>query len=100
MITVETPATSKPLVLAESANIIEYITEHFGPSLIPKRYAADKEGQVGGETEEWLRYRFFMHHVEGSLMVYLLVGFLVSRTCPVNATPPPRDSRTLNSRAV
>ena len=78
VITVEAPAASKPLVIAESAFIIEYLTEHFGPWLVPKRYKQGREGEVGGESEEWLRYRFFMHYAEGSLMTYLLVALLVS----------------------
>ena len=78
VITVEAPAASKPLVIAESAFIVEYLTEHFGPWLVPKRYAKGREGEVGGESEEWLRYRFFMHYAEGGLMTYLLVALLVS----------------------
>jgi len=78
VIAVEAPASSKPLVIAESAFIIEYLTEHFGSWLAPKRYADGKERQVGGESEEWLRYRFFMHYAEGSLMTYILVSLLVS----------------------
>ncbi|KAI9880239.1 MAG: hypothetical protein M1830_004583 [Pleopsidium flavum] len=64
VITVEAPTAPKPLVIAESAFIIEYLTEHFGTWLAPKRYAEGKEGQIGGESEEWLRYRFFMHYAE------------------------------------
>jgi len=82
VITVDAPAASKPLVIAESALIIEYLTEHFGPWLVPKRYADGKEGQIGGESEEWLRYRFFMHYAEGTLMTYLIVALLVSSQCP------------------
>lgn len=75
----------KPLVIAESALIIEYLTEHFGTWLVPERYVKGKEGQAGGETEEWLRYRFFMHYAEGSLMTYLIVSLIVKniKTAPV-----------------
>ncbi|KAI6874690.1 hypothetical protein KC334_g18422, partial [Hortaea werneckii] len=62
VITVESPALSKPMVVAESAAICEYLCDHFAPHLVPKRYKEGKEGQVGGETEEWLRYRFYMHY--------------------------------------
>lgn len=78
VVTVDPLAGSKPLVIAESAFIIEYLTEHFGSWLAPKRYTEGKEGQIGGESAEWLRYRFFMHYGEGSLMTYLLVALLVS----------------------
>ncbi|ERF73535.1 hypothetical protein EPUS_07740 [Endocarpon pusillum Z07020] len=65
---IESPATSKRLVLAESGAIVEYLTDHWGKWLIPKRYQEGKEDQVGGETESWLRHRFYMHYAEGSLM--------------------------------
>ncbi|MCJ1308586.1 hypothetical protein MMC25_002239 [Agyrium rufum] len=64
---------AKPLVLAESGAVFEYCTKHFGPQLIPQEWTAGKEGVVGGETEEWLRYRYYMHYAEGSLMPYLIV---------------------------
>ena len=56
-ITIEAPSLGEPLVLAESGAIVEYIADHFGTHLIPKRYADGKDGLVGGETKEWLRYR-------------------------------------------
>ncbi|KAM0794536.1 hypothetical protein BDR22DRAFT_875415 [Usnea florida] len=74
--------SKKPLVLAESAFIIEYLVDHFGPWLAPERYAGSKEGatggEVGGETESWVRYRYYMHYAEGSLMPYLVIGIIVS----------------------
>jgi glutathione S-transferase len=75
---IESPATSKPIVLAESAAIVEYLTDHFGRWLVPTRYQEGKEGQVGGETESWLRYRMFMHYAEGSIMPLNLIGLVVS----------------------
>ncbi|KAK2814693.1 hypothetical protein FQN49_008103 [Arthroderma sp. PD_2] len=79
MISVEAPALDKPLVIAESGLIVEYLTEHFGPALIPKRYRDGCEGAVGGETESWLRNRYFMHYAEGSLMPLFLVQLVVNR---------------------
>ena len=76
VITIEAPGASKPLVLAESGAIVEYLVDHFGsarPSLVPTRYREGQEGKVGGETEEWMRYRYFMHYVEGSLMPFLVM---------------------------
>lgn len=66
----------KPVVIAESGNITEYLLEHFGgeaAGFLPKRWRAGKEGQVGGESEEWLRYKYFMHYAEGSLMTLIMV---------------------------
>lgn len=81
VISVESAATTKPIILAESGAMTEYMSEHFAPNLIPTRYQAGKEGQVGGETEEWLRYRFFMHYAEGSLMTLLLLNLFVDGEC-------------------
>ncbi|CAF9907682.1 MAG: hypothetical protein ALECFALPRED_003751 [Alectoria fallacina] len=72
LVTISTPsdaaAAAVPLVLAESSFIVEYLIDHFGPRFAPARYESGKEGQVGGETEAWVRYRYYMHYAEGSLM--------------------------------
>ncbi|KAJ5666599.1 hypothetical protein N7462_011008 [Penicillium macrosclerotiorum] len=76
VITIEAPGSDKPLVLAESGAIVEYLVDHFGgvkSTLVPERYQVGREGQVGGEREEWMRYRYFMHYVEGTLMPYLVM---------------------------
>lgn len=41
-------------MIAESANIIEYLLEHFGKesTLLPKRWREGEEGKVAGESEE------------------------------------------------
>ncbi|KAJ6514899.1 glutathione S-transferase-like protein [Mycena vitilis] len=62
--------------LAESGLIVEYLSDHFGPTLIPTKWKAGCEGRVGGETEAYLRHRFFMHYCEGSLMAVLLVSLV------------------------
>ncbi|KAL4815539.1 glutathione S-transferase [Aspergillus spinulosporus] len=73
VISVQSSATPKPIVIAESGMIVEYLCDHFGgDKLIPTRYVEGKEGQIGGETEEWLRYRYYMHFSEGSLMPFLV----------------------------
>ena len=77
ILTVEVDGMPKPLVLAESGLIVEYLIDHFAPSLTPRRYPEGQEGQIGRETEEWLRYRYYMHYSEGSIMVYILVTVLV-----------------------
>ncbi|KAK9610119.1 bifunctional glutathione transferase/peroxidase [Aspergillus fumigatus] len=68
VIRIETPGAPKPLVLAESG-----------------RYAAGKEGQVDGETEEWMRYRYYMHYTEGSFMPFLVMQLVMDsiRNAPV-----------------
>lgn len=77
LISVEAPSMPKPLVLAESGAIVEYVCDHFAPHLVPTRYQEGKEGQVGGESEQWIRHRFFMHYAEGSLMTILLIGLFM-----------------------
>lgn len=80
ILVIESDARSTPLVLAESGNMIEYLIDHYGSRLAPKKYLDGKEGQVGGETEEWLRYRYYMHYAEGSIMPYLLIMLLFGCT--------------------
>jgi len=72
--------SSEPLILAESGFITEYLVEHFGKesTLAPKRYKEGMEGKVGGETEEWFRYRYYMHYAEGSLMTLMLLSLVAS----------------------
>ena len=48
----------EPLILAESGLIVEYLLEHYGPQYIPQRYKAGQDGQVCGETEAFMRYRW------------------------------------------
>lgn len=79
IIKIEASNMVEPLILAESGFMTEYIVEHFAPHLMPKRYREGKDGQVGGETEEWLRYRYYMHYAEGSLMSTLLIALFMER---------------------
>ncbi|KAF2873982.1 glutathione transferase [Massariosphaeria phaeospora] len=73
------PAAEKPVVLAESGTIIEYLCEHFGPGMVPQRYPEGKDDVIGGENEAWLRYRYLMHYAEGSFMVIMIVGLIMNR---------------------
>ncbi|KAL4786331.1 glutathione S-transferase [Aspergillus varians] len=85
IISVQGPGSDKPIVIAESGLIIEYLCDHFGGDrLIPTRYAEGKEGQVGGETEAWLRYRYYMHFSEGSFMPFLVFKLV---TATIKAAP-------------
>ncbi|KAI9690176.1 MAG: hypothetical protein M1822_009137 [Bathelium mastoideum] len=78
VIGIQAPGAEKSLILAESGYMVEYLVDHLGQWMIPKRYLDGKDGQIGGETEEWLRYRYFMHYAEGSLMSMLVIGFVIS----------------------
>jgi hypothetical protein len=70
--------------------------DHFssGTNLLPKKYKEGEEGKLGGETEEWLRFRYYMNYSEGSLMALMLVGAVAQRRCPVS---PNRESIITNS---
>lgn len=82
-----TPAGKEDeMVLAESGFIAQYLCEHFGKGmrLVPERWEGaegqgdDGMGKVGGETEEWMRWMYYLHYVEGSLMPPLGVGLVIS----------------------
>ena len=76
MVGIQAADAAKPLIIAESGAIVEYLTEYFGKWMIPKRYPDGKEGLIGAETEEWLRYRFLMHYAEGSFMTIMLIALM------------------------
>lgn len=77
-------STEKPIVIAESAFIIEYLIQHFGAgtTLIPTQWKEGQENKLGGETEEYLRYRYFMHYAEGSLMTLMLISIVAHSKVP------------------
>lgn len=77
VVEVEVPGSDRPIVLAESAAIAEYFCDYYGSQFVPKRYREGKDGQIGGETESWLRYRMLMHYAEGSLMPLMLLSLIV-----------------------
>ena len=56
-VSIRPEGADKDIVITESETIVEYICEHFGKQLIPKRYPEGKEGVLGAETEEWMRYK-------------------------------------------
>ncbi|PWY76122.1 glutathione S-transferase [Aspergillus sclerotioniger CBS 115572] len=73
-ISIQAPDTSlNPIILAETSPIMAYLIEHFANeekrnTLVPEKWIPGKEGMLGGETEEWMRWRYFDSYVEGSLM--------------------------------
>ncbi|KAH7041313.1 glutathione S-transferase [Microdochium trichocladiopsis] len=76
-----TPAgASEPIILAESGNIVQYLCDHFGQdtTMKPKRYREGQEGKVGGETEEFLRWQYFLHFNEGTYMATLVQTMLIN----------------------
>ncbi|KAF2756969.1 glutathione S-transferase [Pseudovirgaria hyperparasitica] len=78
LITIEVPGQEKPVTMVESGEIVEYLCEFYGKHLIPPRYPEGKEGQIGMETEEWLRYRHYIHYAEGTIMPYNIMMLIVS----------------------
>ena len=80
IVSVASPRLPKPIVLAESAFIAQYMTEHFGGAkkLAPTRWKEGQEGKVGGETESWMRYQYLLYYVEGSYMFTMLIYFILS----------------------
>ncbi|PYH87814.1 glutathione S-transferase [Aspergillus ellipticus CBS 707.79] len=94
IISILPPGEPEPMILAESGPIIEYFLDHFGGGergLIPGRYVAGKEGMLGGETQSWMRYRYFMHYAEGSLMspvqVWLIMNAVKNAPVPFFVKP-------------
>ncbi|KAI0468286.1 putative glutathione S-transferase [Xylaria cf. heliscus] len=90
-------SSSKPIVLAESGFIAQYLSEHFGheTTMMPKRWKDGQEGKAGGETEEWLRWQHLLHFVEGSfmstLMMAVAIGMLKSDKVPFFIRPITRS---------
>jgi glutathione S-transferase len=102
LVTIAAPSLSEPIVLAESAAICEYLCDHFAPHLVPTRWREGCDGKVGGETEQWLRYRFYMHYAEGSLMSLLMIAmFMGSKFFLLNSADNiPETSRNLRSETI
>lgn len=88
VISVTAPGSTDPIIIAESAFIVEYLLDHFGngSTLLPKRYKEGQEGKVAGETEEWLRFRYYMHYAEGSLMSLMMLALITMR---IKSSPVP-----------
>ncbi|KAK4237920.1 hypothetical protein C8A03DRAFT_34114 [Achaetomium macrosporum] len=80
VITITSPASAEPIVLAESAFIVQYLCDHFakGKTLVPQRWKDGQENEVGGETEEWMRYQYLLYYIEGSFMVTVFLHFILS----------------------
>ncbi|KAJ7496799.1 glutathione S-transferase-like protein [Mycena latifolia] len=81
--------------VAESALIIEYLCDHFGPNLIPRKWRDGCDGQVDGETDSFMRYRYFMHYSEGSLMSTMMLAMI---PMAIKNAPTPFFLRPITSR--
>lgn len=79
LVTVNSPALAEPIVLAESGFIVQYMSEHFlnARKLFPTRWKEGREGTIGGETEEWMRYQYLMYYAEGSFMATVTMHFVM-----------------------
>jgi glutathione S-transferase len=83
VVTVTPAGGGEPIVLAETAFIVQYLCEHFGDgSMVPKRWKEGQQGKVGGETEEWMRYQYIMYYAEGSFMSMMTMYFIFDGECP------------------
>ena len=54
------------------------LCDYYGKGLVPKRYQDGKDGQLSFETEPWLRYRYYVHYAEGSLMALMVISLLMN----------------------
>ncbi|TGJ79786.1 hypothetical protein E0Z10_g8977 [Xylaria hypoxylon] len=85
--------SSQPIILAESGFITQYLSEHFGQetTMMPKRWKDGQESKVGGETEEWLRWQYTLHFVEGTfvstMLIAVVIGMLKSNNIPFFLRP-------------
>lgn len=79
VVTVQTSDDAPPMVLAESGFITQYLVEHSprGKKLMPSQWKPGREATLGGETEAWMRYQYYMHYVEGSLMSLLVLSLFI-----------------------
>ncbi|KAK5664235.1 hypothetical protein OQA88_451 [Cercophora sp. LCS_1] len=78
IVSVIAPSLAEPVVLAESAFIVQWMSEHFtkAKNLIPSRWKDGQHGKIGGETESWMRYQYLMYYAEGSFMFTMVVQFI------------------------
>jgi glutathione S-transferase len=80
--------STESALIAESGFITEYLLEHFGKdtTLVPKHWKDGQEGKVAGETESYMRYKYYLHYAEGSLMP-LMVMSLIANTIKTSSVP-------------
>jgi len=81
VVEIQVPGRSEPIILAESALIIEYICEYWGKHLVPSRWKDGQSGCIGQESEAWMRYKYYMNYGEGSLMPFLVMKLVIGSKC-------------------
>ncbi|PSS03865.1 hypothetical protein BD289DRAFT_99709 [Coniella lustricola] len=88
VVSITAPGATKPVVLAETPFIFEYLIEHSekGNSLVPPRWKPGQEGKMLGETEAWMRYQYLMYYIEGSFMP-ILVQYIILNAMKSTAVP-------------
>ena len=84
VISVTPPASSgltEPIVLAESGLMTQYLCDHLpeGKRLVPPKWRDGMEGKIGGETPAYMRYMYYLHYAEGSLMPVLVMALIIGR---------------------
>ncbi|PHH84926.1 hypothetical protein CDD83_1160 [Cordyceps sp. RAO-2017] len=99
VVSVSPPGGGDDVVLAESGFMTQYLCEHLpgGARLVPPRWRDGCEGEVGGETEAWMRYQYLLHYAEGSLMPILVMALVLSR---LKSTDVPFLVRPITSAAA
>lgn len=79
--TLQPAGAPSPIVLAESGFITSYLTSHFATgalsTLVPRKWKPGQEGQVGGETEAWMRHEYLLHYNEGSLFPLIVTKLIL-----------------------
>ena len=97
ILTITPPEGSEAVVLAEGPFIAEYVTEHWGKdkNLVPKQWKDGQEGKILGETEEWLRFKYLLYFVEGTLFPYLLMFLILNGTLSLFFCITPTDAPLL-----
>jgi glutathione S-transferase len=100
VISLKTDGMKEPITIAESGLIVEYLCDHYGQSLIPQKWQPGKENQVGGETEEWFRYKYYLHYAEGSLMGLMVVALVVQSKFSIFFSSQLKLLRSLQKRSA
>lgn len=93
---------AEPITLAESGFITQYLAENVpgGKKLVPQRWKEGMEGKIGGETEAWMRYQYYLHYCEGTLMPPLVMALVVSGMLTFSLSLQPMITNSIYSPQV